>query len=756
VIPLPIDAFLPEIVAEVRERRALVLTATPGAGKTTRVPAALAADGPVIVLQPRRVAARSIARRIAEERGWTLGREVGWHVRFERQFVPETRVLLATEGILTARLQQDPFLSDFRTIILDEFHERSIHADLGLALSRQAWQAREDLRLVVMSATMNSAAVASYLDGCPVIAIDSAPHPLEIEYAAGLGIGRAVERALDQTSGNVLCFLAGAPEIRRAHFEVAQYAAARSVDVVPLHGGLPPDEQDAAIREAARRRVILATNIAETSLTVPGVRAVVDTGLHKVARYDPGRGIDSLEIERIPQDSADQRAGRAARVAAGRVWRLWPASDRLRPHVQAEIHRIDLAAVVLAVLSWGGDPYSLAWFEAPASYILDAAFDLLRGLGAVNGVRITDLGKTMQRLPLHPRLARLLLDAGGAHEAALACAVLSERHFSAAATHATSSDLLTIVENRPALPAHITRVASQLETLVAKGGTRIDERGFRRALLAGYPDRVARRRAPGSPKALLSSGHGAYVGSESGVRDGEFLLAIDVTASQSGDASEARIRMASIVEREWLTPTDVRVEHVFDESSETVRAVEREYYGAIVLVERIVAPVEDEAAALLAEVYLRRRLGDQDQHLLRRLRFAGLDLDAASLVRAAACGKRALEDVRLPEALTWEQRSQLERDAPARLTLPSGRSVALEYRDDGAVLAPVKLQEMFGVHDTPRIGPRQEPVLLALLAPNGRPVQLTRDLRSFWERTYPEVRKELRGRYPKHKWPEKP
>ena len=756
MIALPIDSLIPDIVSVVRERRALVLTAAPGAGKTTRVPPALAADGPVIVLQPRRIAARSIARRIAAERGWTLGREVGWHVRFEQQFGPDTRVLLATEGILTARLQRDPLLSGFRTVVLDEFHERSIHADLGLALVRQAWLARDDLRIVVMSATMDVDAVAAYLDGCPTVSIDSAPHPLQIEYAADAGVGRAVERALDQTAGNVLCFLAGAPEIRRTQAEVGPFAAARGHDVVPLHGGLPSDEQDQALAEGPRRRVILATNIAETSLTVPNVRAVIDTGLHKVARYDPDRAIDSLELERIPQDSADQRAGRAARIGPGAVWRLWSAADRLRPRAQAEIHRIDLAGVVLAVLSWGGDPYTLAWFEAPARYSLDAAFHLLRGLGAVSGSRITELGTSMQRLPLHPRLARILLAADGAEEAALVCAVLSERHYTSVATHASSNDLQAIVANRAVLPPHITRVARQLSSLVARRSTLIDERGLRRALFAGYPDRVARRRAAGSPKALLASGHGAYVGPESGVREGEFLIAVDVTASQTEDASEARIRMAAAVDREWLEPTDVRLEHVLDEGSGTVRAIEREYYGAVVLSERIVRPSEDAAASLLAEVYLQRRLGADDQHLLRRLKFAGIDVDVPGLVRAAAYGKRSLDDVQIGDALGWEQRSQLERDAPARLPLPSGRSAPLEYREDGSVVAPVRLQELFGVLETPKIGARQEPVLLALLAPNGRPVQVTRDLRSFWERTYPEVRKELRGRYPKLKWPEKP
>jgi ATP-dependent helicase HrpB len=756
VIPLPIDSFIPGIVSLVRERRALVLSAAPGAGKTTRIPPALAADGPVIVLQPRRIAARSIARRIAAERGWTLGRDVGWHVRFEQQFAPDTRVLLATEGILTARLQQDPLLSGFRTVVLDEFHERSIHADLGLALVRQAWLAREDLRIVVMSATMDVEAVAAYLDSCPTIAVESAPHPLQIEYAPDAGIARAVERALHETAGNVLCFLAGAAEIRRAQADLGSAAAARGVDLVPLHGGLAADEQDQALAEGPRRRVILATKIAETSLTVPHVRAVVDSGLHKVARYDPARAIDSLDVERIPQDSADQRAGRAARIGPGSVWRLWNAVDRLRPRAQAEIHRIDLAGVVLAVLSWGGDPYHLAWFEAPARHSLEAAFELLRRLGAVSGSRITEIGAAMQRLPLHPRLARILVAADGAEEAALACAVLSERHYASAATHATANDLQSIVENRAGLPVHITRVARQLSSLIARRPGNIDERGFRRALLAGYPDRVARRRASGSPRALLASGHGAYVGPESGVRDGEFLIAVDVTASQTAGVAEARIRMAAAVDRAWLEPTDVRLEHVLDDVSGTVRAIEREYYGAVVLSERIVAASEDAAASLLADAYLERRLDAQDQQLLRRLKFAGLEVDVPGLVRAAAYGKRSLDGIRIEDALTWEQRTQLERDAPARLPLPSGRSAPLEYREDGSVVAAVKLQEMFGVLETPKIGGRQEPVLLALLAPNGRPVQMTRDLRSFWERTYPEVRKELRGRYPKHKWPERP
>ena len=348
---LPISPWVPEILARVRQRRAVVVTAAPGTGKTTQVPPALAADGPVILLQPRRVAARSIAARIAAEQGWTLGREVGWHVRFERRFVRDSRLIVATEGILTARLQQDPLLSTFRTIVLDEFHERSIHADLGIALARQAWLARDDLRLVVMSATLDATRVAAWLGDCPVVAVPGETFPLQILYRPDATVASGVTEALAATSGQVLCFLAGAPEIARALPEVTR--AAHGVDVVSLHGALPASEQDAAIAATKGRRIILSTNIAETSLTVPGVRAVVDSGLHKVARYDPDRGIDSLETQRVATDSADQRAGRAARLGPGVALRLWDQSIRLQPHREPEIHRIDLSGPLLDIFAWG-------------------------------------------------------------------------------------------------------------------------------------------------------------------------------------------------------------------------------------------------------------------------------------------------------------------------------------------------------------------------------------------------------------------
>ncbi len=758
---LPIVPLIPAIAATVRESRAVVITAAPGAGKTTRVPPALAVDGPVIVLQPRRVAARSLAKRIAAEQGWTIGDEVGWHVRFERQFGPKTRVLFATEGILTARLQQDPLLAEFRTIILDEFHERSVHADLGIALAKQAWLARSDLRLVIMSATLDAGEVSAYLGGCPIVEVPGMSHPLELRYAPGASLAEAVGSCLRDSAGQVLCFLPGAGEIARARRELETATVDRAVvDVVELHGSLDAEAQDAAIAASSRRRIILATNIAETSLTVPGVSAVVDAGLHKVARYDPDRGVDSLETERVSQDAADQRAGRAGRLGPGVAIRLWHQSDRLRAHREPEIQRVDLSGTVLDILAWGGDPRSFDWFEAPTGDRVDAAFELLERLGATSAGRLTDAGRRMQRLPLNPRLSAILFAADGAREAAVACALLSERHYQAVppgSRPTTVSDLLSAAERERDLPQHVLRTARTLQSLV--GGTgrpTADEAQFRRALLAGYPDRVARRRAPGSARVLLSSGHGAVVGPESGVRSGDFLVALDVMAGRPGEVAEARIRMASTVERSWLTPTHTRVDHDFDPDAGVVRAMSRDCYDALVLVERPAPADPDEVERLLVDAYLSKPLGDADEQMLRRAQFAGVAVDVRALVARAARGVRAIADLDVERGLTGDERRRLDQMAPQTIGVPSGREARLEYQADGSVSAAVKLQELFGLADTPRVGPRRDPVLLALLAPNGRPVQMTRDLRSFWERTYPEVRKELRGRYPKHPWPEDP
>jgi ATP-dependent helicase HrpB len=541
--PLPIDAHVDAVVDAVRRHRAAVVVAPPGAGKTTRLPPALAADGPVLVLQPRRVAARAIARRIAGERGWTLGQEVGWHVRFERRFTAATRVLLATEGILTARLVDDPLIADVRIIVLDEFHERSIHADLGLALARQAWAARDDLRLVVMSATLAAGPVARFLDGCPIVEVPGRPHPLDVAYAPGESVAAAVRAVWPGSRGSVLCFLPGAPEIRRAHGEVAQ--AVPDADVVDLFGGLTADEQDRVVHGSGRR-VILATNIAETSLTVPGVDTVVDTGLHKVARYDATRALDTLDTERVSQASADQRAGRAARLGPGRARRLWDARDRLRPHGEPDIARIDLAGPLLDLAAWGTDADAFAWFEAPPAEAVAAARALLRRLGALDGGTLTPLGRRMQALPLPPRLARILIEAGGARDAARACAILSERQLAPTRREATTCDLLGSLDAWASLPPHVHQVARQIEDLAASLAAAAPSRrafaetDLRRALFVGYADRLARRREAQGTTLVLATGTGAMLGRESGVRDGEFLVALDVQApTRPGDRTRS-------------------------------------------------------------------------------------------------------------------------------------------------------------------------------------------------------------------------
>ncbi len=630
---LPIDAHVDAIVAHVRAHGSAIIVAPPGSGKTTRIAPALTAIGKTILLQPRRVAARALARRIADERGWKIGDEIGWQIRFERRFSPRTQLLVATEGILSARLQRDPLLSEFRVVVLDEFHERSIHADLALALAKQAAAARDDLAIVAMSATLDAEPLARFL-GARVFNIETRSFPIEIQYRRNASL-----RDVIPASGDVLVFLPGVREINRAADEL------RDFEPLPLHGTLDIDAQERALAPSSRRKIILATNIAETSLTVEGVTAVVDSGLHKVLRFDPDTSIDHLVLERISSDSADQRAGRAGRTAPGTVVRLWDERDILRPHREPEVRRVDLASTALDIIGWGGDPKTFEWFERPPEERIDAAEALLSQLGDLRELRA---------FPLHPRLARIVIDAQGADEAIEICARLS------------GDDV-----------RELTSIARKI--LGKTYRQHVDEATVLRALLAGYPDRVAMRREAGSPHVLLSSGTGATLAREIDDGRSEFLVVLDIT----GDL----VRMARPIEREWLKPT------LREEVTEGERIVERRYYGALVLHEQTIARIQP----------------------------------------------------------AKPQRKPIE-----TITLPSGRKAKLELRDDGTIIASVKLQELFGLADTPRVGPNQTPVTFELLAPNGRPVQTTRDLRSFWKNTYPEIRRELRGRYPKHPWPEDP
>ena len=687
--PLPVDAHVDAIVSLVRAERRAVILAPPGAGKTTRIPPALTVLGRTILLQPRRVAARTLARRIATERNWTLGEEIGWQIRFERRFSARTQLLVATEGILTARLQHDPLLSDFAVVILDEFHERSVHADLALALVKQAADTRDDLAVVVMSATMDPEPVSRFLGGAKVVEVSARTHPIDVRHAQASMVDaiRSVER---DARGHILCFLPGAREIEdvRRAFPHA----------LPLHGSLPVEQQERALAPSRERKLILATNVAETSLTVDGVTDVIDSGTQKVLRFDPETAVDHLVLEQISRDSADQRAGRAGRTGPGRATRLWDERMLLRPHREPEVRRVDLASPVLDIIAWGGDPRTFEWFERPPDHRIEAAIELLRRLGALDARS----AERLRAIPLHPRLARVLADGGAA--AVRVCALLSED-----IRNLGSGDALTLADS-PRLDPAVRELARY-----ARGATTVAPDAVRRALLAGFPDRVAMRREPGSLRLLLSSGTGAVLARDSGMHSGEFLVALDV----SGGA-ESLVRIASLVEKEWLTPTHEDVVHTVRDDG-TVRATKRVWYDALLLKEFNVAPDPEEVA----------RLTPKKQHspeMQRRLAFAGMT----------------------------EPDKRLEQLAPERIDLPSGRTAKLEYQEDGAVVASVKLQELFGLADTPRIGPAKTPVTFALLSPAGRPVQVTRDLRSFWNGAYREVRKELRARYPKHPWPEDP
>ena len=769
--PLPIDPRIPEIVERLRADRALVIVAPPGAGKTTRVPPALAAGGKTIVLQPRRIAARSLARRIAAERNWTLGDEVGWQVRFDRKFSSRTQLLIATEGILTARLQSDPLLGEFQIVVIDEFHERSVNADLALALAKQAMLARDDLRIVVMSATLDAEPVAAFLGGCRIIEIEGRAHPVEVRYRPELAFSQAVREAFGRAEGHVLGFLPGAPEIRRAASELSSLQA----PLFELHGSLSPELQDAAVSTTPgdRPRIILATNLAETSLTVEGVTEIVDSGLHKVVRYDPSIGVDRLETERISRDSADQRAGRAGRTAPGRATRLWDERQELLDHREPEIRRVDLAGPLLDIFAWGGDPLTFEWFERPPAESIQRGLDLLARLGAIAEGKITARGREMHALPLHPRHAAVILEAGRSREAAVACGILSEGLRWAESR--PEVDLLDLVARINEAPPAVRRAVDEVARASRAQQSVGDDEALQRALYAGYSDRLAKRREE-SDRFVMAGGSGAIL-MEGGhfPKEQELLVALQILAPRRGSA-DSIIRLASAVPRKWAHPAETRLEHRFDPATRSVRATEIDSLDGIPLAERPAAADPEKAGEILAAVIVAAlRARDEEIALprgiaaafdmaqldaavqqLRRARAAGDPIDLEILAGRLAAGRTTLPPLDLWSLLDWQQKKRIDQLAPSSIAVPSGRSARLAYRRDGDVVLSIKLQELFGMAESPRIGTDGRAVVIELLAPNGRAVQTTNDLRSFWGGAYQEVRKELRGRYPRHPWPEDP
>lgn len=824
--PLPIDAVLAELVAALRAHPCAVLRAPTGAGKTTRVPpallaAGLAGSGAVVMLEPRRLAARAAARRMAEERGVELGGEVGFQVRFERRASRATRILVLTEGLLVRRLVDDPLLEGVGVLVLDEFHERNLDTDLALALARRVQlEARPDLKLVVMSATIDAAEIARWLGDAPVIVSEGRLHPVAVEYLERdderplhVQIAAGVARAFERTQGDVLAFLPGVGEIRRARDELAGLAQRRGVTLAELYGDLPLEEQDRALRPGAQRRIVLATNVAETSVTVAGVTAVVDSGLARVARYDPGVGLDRLELERISRASAEQRAGRAGRTAPGLALRLWTEREQrsLAERGEPEIRRVDLAGPLLALLVFGETELArFPWFEAPSSAAAERGLALLRRLGALDARGLTARGRALSRLPVHPRIAALLLEAharGVLELGAFAAALLQERDPFVRGVRrggsALGSDVLERAlalrdfaeggrsssgELNPGAARFVVRVAESLRSEVERVLGREPELGlgeaeaFERAVLAAYADRLARRREPGSPRGVMVGGRGVVLARESAVTDAELFCCVELDAGKS----EALVRQASAVERAWLDPAWIRAEahSGLDEKSGRVVALRRTLFEDLVLDEVETGEVDDElagralAAAAARDLRNLRRYLPLDElateQFLARLRslrgwMPELELPAfdeaelVALLPEHAFGARSLAELKrrdlaafLRSKLTFEQQRALEREAPETLQVPSGSHIRLAYEAGHAPVLAARIQELFGLSATPRVARGRVGVVLHLLAPNHRPQQVTDDLHSFWNGAYHQIKNELRRRYPRHAWPDDP
>ncbi len=810
--PLPIDPLLPDLCAALAARGRAVLLAPPGAGKTTRVPGAILDAGlsnkRIVVLQPRRVAARAAARRIAHERGVRLGAEVGYRVRFDDRTSAETRIELLTEGLLTRRLQSDPFLEDIGCVIFDEFHERSLHADLGLALVREVCEARPELKLVVMSATLDPGPVAEWLDA-PVLTAQGRAFPVEVEHIRQPDDRRLPDRCAAairatlarpaERPGHVLVFLPGVGEIEATADALGPLP---DVDVLPLHGRLPAAAQDKALAPQTRRKVVLATNIAETSVTIDGVTTVIDSGEARVPRFDPAIGLERLERGRISRASADQRAGRAGRTAPGRCLRLWTASEHrgLQPYEAPAITRVDLTRTVLELRAWGADPQTFDWFEAPPAGSIERAEALLQRLGALDERGVTARGEALLALPVHPRLGMVVLTGKRNLRAAAAVAALAaERDIFFDPPEITAhSDLELRLDamdsrrtprgvNRRAL-GEVRRARDQLVRIAEKAPLDPDalpaDAPPARLLLAGFPDRVAQRRAPRSDRFKLSGGGGARLSARSAVRDAPLIVAVSLRGGRRGERAEHTIETASAVDPAWL-PIESAIETRFDPQREAVVQVEQRRYLTLVLDEVPAGRSADRDAvsAALAEAAAadpRAAFGWPDDPatagLIARLRWlAGVrpewdvptfpDLDPhdppSDLIRTLCDGRRSFAELRrvklapmLDGLLSHQARGRLSSEAPPRLTLPDGTTRAVEYTPGEPPVLATRFERLFGLTETPRLA--GAPIKLHLLAPNRRPVQITDDLASFWATTYPQVRKELRGRYPKHPWPEDP
>jgi ATP-dependent helicase HrpB len=820
--PFPITPLLPQIRASLAAQPRLVLEAPPGAGKTTQVPLALLdaawlAGQKIVMLEPRRIAARAAAQFMAQQLGEAVGQTVGYRIRFEAKVSAATRIEVVTEGILTRLIQHDPELAGIGAIVFDEFHERHLAGDLGAALALDVQATlRPELRLLLMSATLDGERVAAWLDA-PRISSPGRSFPVRLDYPPARTqetvehqLARVARQALEENDGDVLAFLPGRREIARTQAVLAQTLARDDVELVALHGELSLAGQQAALApaEPGTRRIVLATNVAESSITLPGIRAVIDSGLAREPRFDPNSGFTRLETVTISQASADQRAGRAGRVAAGTAYRLWPQGKRLEPARTAEIMHAELSGLALELAAWGitaSSSAALPWLDPPPPGALAQARELLVGLAALAADgRITALGRRMLELGATPRLGAAALRAPPELHALVAdLLALMEARSPLRGTQARSDDFRARVT---ALHAWRDRRGAAARDEVDSGALAAIEqagKGWRRRLdvrtaasgvpdshavgdllLHAFPDRIARRDDGNPLRYTLANGRGARLHENTALLGEPWLVALDLRF----EARDSLILAAApldprVLERDYPAQFSRERTLRWNDERGAAEAFDERRFGAIVL-ERRSVPVKpaDALPALLAAVRAKgldalpwsehaRRLRARMQALRAWMPELGLpDVSEAALLasledwlaphldgrhRLDALGAEALSQA-LASRLDYEQRRTLDAQAPESLVVPSGQNRRLEYAEGEPPVLAVKLQELFGLADTPRIGGGRIPVTLHLLSPAGRPIQVTQDLKGFWERTYPEVKKELKGRYPRHPWPDDP
>jgi ATP-dependent helicase HrpB len=808
--PLPIDAVLDELARTLAGHNAAVLVAPPGAGKTTRVPLALL-DAPwlkgrkIIVLEPRRIAARASAERMAKTLGERAGETVGYRVRFGSKVSRATRIEVVTEGIFSRQILDDPELSGVAAVLFDEFHERSLDADLGLALARDAQIGlREDLRILVMSATLDGARVAKLLGDAPVISSEGRAFPVETRYLGKKAdaqlerqMAEAIAMALRADPGSVLAFLPGAAEIRRTQTFLGERIHDAGIEIVPLFGALDAAVQDRAIAPAPKghRKVVLATSIAETSLTIEGVRIVVDSGMARVPRYEPDIGLTRLETVRASRAAVDQRRGRAGRTEPGVCYRLWdePQTASLAAYTQPEILSADLSSLVLDLAQWGvSDPAALAFLDSPPAPALKEARSLLRELGALDGDgRITAEGKSLRALALPPRLARMIVDShrlGAGEAAAEIAAVLTERGLGGDSVD-LDFRLDQFRRDRSQRASSARSLAQRWASQVAatEGPPTEDASPSTGLMLAfAFPDRVARNRGNGS--FVLANGRGAAVDQTSALARAPYIAVAELT----GTAAQGRILLAAPItqaeiELHFADQIETADETSFDRGAMALRARRRKTLHAITLSEAPLAlqPAAETALVLAAGLiaagldklpwskpakqwrdrvmFLRKAEAETEPHCWPDLSDDALAAQREGWLVPVLYDKISLKELSsgdlsdaLMTLLPWELRARLEREAPTHFEAPTGTQLAIDYEAEQGPTIAVRLQELFGLNTHPSIAKGAVPLVLELLSPAHRPVQVTRDLPGFWRGSYAAVRSDLRGRYPRHPWPEDP